>query len=112
MCVVVGDVDAFVTYPISDCNSRESHFNQQGYMTVSKIMDPNPLDLGFPAPACHFPMQIIFCNWEDAFIRGQTVQAFDVVVNLCSQKVGHLNDSITLRCFWIGDNILAIDFLV
>ena len=65
MCVVVGDVHAFVAHSVTDGYCGEAHLDQQGNVAVSEIVDSDALDHGCFGCSAHFPVQTVLCDGED-----------------------------------------------
>ena len=64
MCIVVGNVNAFMAYSIGNSNRRKTLFNQKADVAMSQIVDPNAFYAGFLAATLHFPIQIAFRDRE------------------------------------------------
>ena len=67
--VAVSDVDALMPHPVSDCQGREAHVNQQGNVAVSQIVNPDPLDPCLFRPPVHLPVKIGFRYRKNAVCR-------------------------------------------
>lgn len=62
MSVAVSNIYALVTNTVSDCQSRESHINQQANVAVTNIVDSDALYPGrFTAPV-HFMVQKVLAD--------------------------------------------------
>ena len=46
MCIVVGNVNAFMAYSIGNSNRRKTLFNQKADVAMSQIVDSDALDSG------------------------------------------------------------------
>ena len=82
MSVVIGDIDTFVSYPVSDRYRRISHFNQKRNMAVSQIVDSDPLDTCGLGTSVHFVMKIAFrkLTFLPLFLNGTVTGAFHKIL--------------------------------
>ena len=55
MCVVVGDIHAFVAHSVTDGDCGEAHLYQQGNVAMSEIVDSDALDPRLLRMLCSFP---------------------------------------------------------
>ena len=82
MSVAVSNIYTLVTNTVSDCQSRESHINQQTNVAVTNIVDSDALYPGrFTAPV-HFMVQIVLADGENAVIGFCAVEHLNVVLHL------------------------------
>ena len=64
MSVVISDIDAFVSYPVSNRYRRIYHFNQKRNMAVSQIVDPDALYSCSLSTSVHLVVEIAFCDFK------------------------------------------------
>ena len=112
MSVAVGDVDTFMPHPVSDCQSRKAHVNQQGNVAVSEVVNPDTFDPRRFRSSVHLPVKIGFRHRENTVCRLCGIQALDVVLHFFTEESGHLNDPVALGGLGVGDYILALDTLI
>ena len=74
MCISVCDVDAFMSHTLCNCQCGETHIDQEGYMAVSEIVDPNDLDTTFFAAFFHSSLHGVFEQGEDSAVMLGTMQ--------------------------------------
>ena len=111
MSVAVGDVNAFVPDALGNGNGGEAHFNQQGNVTVSEIVNPDAFNAcGFCAPV-HLMVQICLGDGEDAVIGFQPIQRLDVILHLIHEKLRDFDRSVALGRFRWRDDDVALDVL-
>ena len=99
-------------HPVSDCQGRKAHVNQQGDVAMPQIVYSDPLDPGLFRSPVHLTMEVGFCYREDTVCRLYGVQALDVVLHFITEESGHLNDPVALARLGVSDNIPALDTLV
>ena len=87
MSVVISDIDAFVSYPVSNRYRRISHFNQKRNMAVSQIVDSDPLDPRSLGASVHFVMKIAFCDFKQTVILADSVELFHIVLHFLTEKL-------------------------
>ena len=110
--VTVSNVDTLMPHPVSDCQGRKAHVNQQGDVAMPQIVYSDPLDPGLFRSPVHLTMEVGFCYREDTVCRLYGVQALDVVLHFITEESGHLNDPVALGRLGVSDNIPALDTLV
>ena len=81
MGVAVGDIDTLMPHPVSDCQGRKSHVNQQGDVAMPQVVYSDPLDPGLFRSPVHLPVEVGFCYREDTVSQLHGVQALDVVLH-------------------------------
>ena len=112
MSVIVGDVDAFMSHPVSDCRGRKAHVDEKRNCAVPDVMNPNTLHPRLLCASVHFPMEIAFCNGKHSVIFAHIVEHFQIVLNFLYQKLRHFDNTIAFLRLWRGDDILLIEPLV
>ena len=112
MCISVGNIYAFVTNTVSNCQSRESHINQQTNVAVTNIVDSNALHPGCLAPPIHLMVQIMLANGKNAVIGFCAVEHFDIVLHLLSKKFWHQDFAIAFLGLGRGNDILPLEPLL
>lgn len=112
MGVLIGNVHALMPYPVSDCQSRESHLNQQRHMGVPQIMDSDTFDPGFLGSSVHLVVQVALGHFKDSLIRLDFVEGFQIVPDFVRQELRHLDDTDALGRFRVGDHIPAFQPLI
>ena len=60
MGISIGNLNAFMPYPVGNGNRRETHVNQQADVAVSQIMNPNALHAGRLCAPVHLVMKVMF----------------------------------------------------
>ena len=108
MSVAVSNIYALVTNTVSDCQSRESHINQQANMAVTKIVDSDAFYPCLFRASIHLMVQIMLADGENPVIRLDIVKLLEVFLHLLTQKLRHCYDSIALFCLWRGDDVLPL----
>ena len=68
MCVVVGNINTLVAYPVGNSNRRKTLVDQKADVTVSLNVDSDAFYAGFLTTTLHFSIQIAFRNWEHPVI--------------------------------------------
>ena len=112
MCVVIGDVNAFVTDTIRNSSCGEAHVDEQRDMRVSQIMDAYALDIGFLCTSVHFVVEIAFCDGEHPIVRLDIVELFQIVLNFINEELRHLDDTVALFGFGRGNQVLSVQPLI
>src|SRR5699024_3883141 len=105
MCIPIRDINAFMPYPVCDCQSCKTHINQQTDMTVPQVMNPDSLYPSLLTAAIHFSMKVTFRNREYTIIRFNSIQLFQVVLNLVAKELRHLDHTNTFRSLRGSDKV-------
>ena len=111
MCVVIGDVNTFVAYPVGNSNRRKTLVDQKADVTVSQIMDSNAIYAGFLTTTLHFPIQIAFRDRKHPVIQANVVLHLQILLHFICQKAWHRNCAIALFCFWRRDDVFPAGVL-
>ena len=112
MSIAVSNIYALVANTVSDCQSGESHINQQTNVAVTNIVDSDALYPGRLAAPIHLMVQIMLADGENAVIGFCTVEHFNIVLHLLREEIRHQNFTITflgLRCSY---DILPLEPLI
>ena len=64
------------------------------------------------AATVHFPVEIAFADGEHPAVRLHAVELLEVVLQLVTEELRHLDHPVALGRFGSGDNILLVDPLV
>ena len=75
-------------------------------------MYANPFHPSLLAATVHFPVEIAFADGEHPTVRLHAVELLEVVLQLVTEELRHLNHPVALGCFGRGNNILLVDPLV
>src|SRR5699024_10536506 len=109
--VAVGNINAFMSHPVSDCQGRKAHVNEQRNVGVPQVVYSDPLDPSLFRPPVHLPVEVGFCHRENAVGGFHPIQALDIVPHFFTEENGHLNDPVALRCLGAGNHILGLERL-
>ena len=92
MCILISDVNAFVSYTVSNRYRRKSHINQQTYMAVPQIVNSYTLYACGFRPSVHLVMKIAFCYRKDTVFLFQTIEpvSYTHLDDLFSSVVHHI----------------------
>ena len=101
-----------MSHPVSDCQGRKAHVNEQRNVGVPQVVYSDPLDPSLFRTPIHLPVEVGFCHRENAVGGFHPIQALDIVPHFFAEEGGHLNDPVALGCLGVGDDILALDPLV
>ena len=112
MGVAVGDVDTLMPHTLRDGQSGKAHVNQQTDVAMSQIVYANPFHPSLLAAAVHFPVEIAFADGKHPAVRLHTVELLEVVLQLVTQELGHLDHPVALGRFGRGNDILLVEPLV
>lgn len=112
MGIAVGDVDALVPHALCDGQGGKAHVNQQTDVAMSQIVYANPFHPSLLAATVHFPMEIAFADGKHPAVRLHAVELLEVVLQLVTQKLGHLDHPVALGRFGRGNDILLVEPLV
>ena len=112
MGVAVGNINAFMSHPVSDCQGRKAHVNEQRNVGVPQVVYSDPLYPGLFRTPVHLPVEVGFCHRENAVGGLHPIQALDIVSHFFTEESGHLNDPVALRGLGVGNHILALNPLV
>ena len=112
MGVAVGDVDALMPHALRDGQGGKAHVDQQTDVAVSQIVYANPFHPRLLAATVHFPVKIAFADGEHSAVRLHAVELLEVVLQLVTQELGHLNHPVALGRLGGGDDILLVEPLV
>ena len=67
---------------------------------------------GLLAATIHFPVEIAFADGEHPAVRLHAVELLEVVLQLVTQELGHLDHPVALGRFGRGNDILLVEPLV
>ena len=112
MGVAVGDVDALMSHTLRDGQSGKAHVDQQTDVAMSQIVYANPFHPRLLAAAVHFPVEIALADGEHPAVRLHAVELLEVVLELITEELGHLNHTVALGRLGGGDDILLVEPLV
>ena len=87
MCIPQGDIDRFMTDPLSDSNRLNPFAEQERDMAVTEIMNPDPLDTGFGRSAIHFMVQVAHGNREDPVCFFDAIEHFQIILHLFAETL-------------------------
>ena len=110
--ITIGNINAFMSNTVCDCDCTKSHFYQQGNMRVAKIVDSDSFDSCSFTASGHFIVHIRFGNRKDSLVRFDFIKTGDVILHFIRKEIRHLNIADTLGRFRIGDNVFGPDFLI
>lgn len=89
MGVAVGDVDAFVPYPLGDCHRAVSQMDEQGHMGVAQVVNPDAFDAALRRPSLHFPAEKTFGHGKGPVGGPQVIYHGKIVLDLLAEKGRH-----------------------
>src|SRR5699024_1630897 len=87
VCIVIRDINAFVSYTVRDGRSREPHINQKRNGTMANVMNSNSWYTGFLRPPIHLPMKITFCDREHSIGWFNSIEHLDIVLDFLNEKL-------------------------
>ena len=112
MGVAVGDVDTLMPHVLRDGQGGKAHVDQQTDVAMSQIVYANPFHPRLLAATIHFPVEIAFADWEHPAVRLHAVELLEVVLQLVTEELGHLDHPVALGRLGGGDDILLVEPLV
>jgi hypothetical protein len=102
------DLNAFVTKPVRNRHRRKAHVDQQGNMAVPEVMNSDPLDPCGLSATIHFVMKIALGNRKDPILLFQSVEHFQIILHLFTEKRRHLDRPVAFLRFRRRDYVLAV----
>ena len=112
MGVAVSDVDALMSHTLRDGQSSKAHVDQQTDVTMSQVMYADAFYPGLLAATIHFPVEIAFADGEHPAVRLHAIELLEVVLELVTEELGHLDHPVALGRLGGGDDILLVEPLV
>ena len=112
MSIAVGDVDTFMPHALRDGQGGKAHVDQQTDVAMSQIVYANPFHPRLLAAAVHFPVEIALADGEHPAVRLHAIELLEIVLELITQELGHLDHPVALGRLGGGDDILLVEPLV
>ena len=112
MSIAVGNVNALMSHTLRDGQGGKAHVDQQTDVAVSQIVYANPFHPRLLAATVHFPVEIAFADREHPAVRLHAVEMLEVVLELVTEELGHLDHPVALGRFGGGNDILLVEPLV
>ena len=112
MGVTVGDVDTLMPHALCDGQGGKAHVDQQTDVAMSQIVYANPFHSRLLAATVHFPVKIAFTDGEHPAVRLHAIELLEIVLELITQELGHLDHPVALGRLGGGDDILLVEPLV
>ena len=101
MGVAVGDVDTLMSHTLCDSQGGKAHVDQQTDVAMSQIVYADALYPCLLAATVHFPVEIAFADGEHPAVRLHAVELLEVVLQLVTQELGHLDHPVALGRFGV-----------
>ena len=112
MRVAICDIDALMPHAIGNRQRCKTHINQQTYVAVAKVMNPDAFHPSRLAAPIHLVVEIVLANGENPAIRLHAVELLEIVLHLLTQELWHCYNAVALFGLWRCDDILTIQPLV
>lgn len=112
MGVSVGDVDTLMPHTLCNSQGSKAHVDQQTDVAVPQIVYANAFYSSLLAATVHFPVEIAFADGEHPAVRLHSIELLEVVLQLITEELRHLDHAVTLGCFRRSDHIILIKPLV
>lgn len=112
MGVSVGDVDTLMPHTLCNSQGSKAHVDQQTDVAMSQIVYTNAFYPSLLTATVHFSMEIAFADGKHPAVRLHAIELLEVVLQLITEELRHLDHAVTLGCFRCSDHILLIEPLV
>ena len=89
MSIVIGDVYALVAHAVGDCSSAETHVDQQRYVTVPDVVNPDLFNAGYLTASLHLVLEVVLADGENAFVGCDAVKLFQIIAHFAAKKLRH-----------------------
>ena len=71
-------------------------------------MDSDTRHSGFFGSPIHLPVEIALGDGEHPVIQPDSIEHFEIVLNLIRQKLRHGDDAVAFLRFWSGNQVLTV----
>lgn len=112
MGIAVGDVDTLMPHTLCNSQGSKAHVDQQTDVAVPQIVYANAFYPSLLTATVHFSVEIAFADGEHPAVWLHSIELLEVVLQLITEELRHLDHAVTLGCFRRSDHILLIEPLV
>ncbi len=112
MGVTVGDVDTLMPHTLCNSQGSKAHVDQQTDVAMSQIVYANAFYPSLLTATVHFSVKIAFADGEHPTVRLHSIELLEVVLQLITEELRHLDHSIALGRLGGGNDILLVEPLV
>lgn len=112
MGVTISDVDTLMPHTLCNSQGGKAHVDQQTDVAMPQIVYANAFYPSLLTATVHFSVEIAFADGKHPAVRLHTVELLEVVLQLVTKELGHLDHPVALGCFGRGNDILLVKPLV